>query len=238
MPPGSTYETKWEQFTHLHQTQDSLRRERRGMRRWLLLPYIAFIVPIDDPVVQAQLIEWQNVFRSYFSYDPPPPDRLHITLHYVGLLRRTPWLSWLPNAWRSAALPMLAARVQPMFESCVQFDVGIGPLNAFSNVLFAEIQDDRQCLRRLRLRLKRALPLRARPPTHWSYLPHVTLGYWGQQAAPPITDALRRYRSSIPLTFRVTCVKFTVYTRDVALRQDVLAAAQEEIIAEFRLRPT
>lgn len=229
------YRTKWEQFARLLQTQDSLASERRGWRRWLLLPYIAFVLPIEDPAVISQIAAWQQAFLSRLNYDPQPLDRLHITLHYVGLLRRKPWLL-LPNSWRKSALPQLAERARSAIESCSVFEVKLGPLNAFPNVLFAEVQDERECLRRFRLRLRRVLPLQARPPLQWTYLPHLSLGYWGRQAAAPLVDILRPYRHIEPIPLRITSVKLTVYYRDTApLGRELLTGAAEEVIAEFHL---
>jgi 2'-5' RNA ligase len=229
------YQAKWDLFSRLQQTQDSLEIERRGLRRWLLLPYIAFIIPIDDPLVVAQIARWQDAFRSWLPYDPQPLDRLHVTLHYVGFIRPRPWLL-LPNTWRRVALPWLAAHAARRLAQYKAFHIGIGPLNAFANVLFAEIQDDNDCLRTLRARIRRSLPLRARPATQWSYLPHVTLGYWGEQPAAPLIEALRSYRTVEPLTFRVDSVRLTIYTRQPFTSPDMLGKAQEEMIAEFHLK--
>ena len=231
-----SYATIWDRFGHLSQTQDSLALERRGLWRWLLLAQAAFVIPIEDPVATQQLTRWQEAFRSWLSYDPQPEDRLHITLHYVGLLRYKPWL-WLPSSWRPAAVSRLAEQVREALESVEAFDLQLGPLNAFPNVLFAEVHDRDQCLRLLRARLRRVLPLRARPPSPWPYTPHITLGNWGRQPAAPLVDALRPYRAARPVPFRVTRVRLTVYTRNaLPLRRDTLRVAQEAVIADYQLK--
>ena len=51
----------------------------------------------------------------------------------------------------------------------------------------------------LRIKLRRALPLRARPASPWPYLPHITLGYWGEQPVAPVIAALRPWRDVTPL---------------------------------------
>lgn len=229
------FQSKWSRFTRLDQTTDTLARERAAWRRWQILPYIAFIIPIDDPTVAAQLIEWQRSLASWLYYDPQPAGFLHITLHYVGMLRRSPWL--LPHTWRQAALPQLAERVRPVIENAYQFDVQIGPLNAFSNALFAEVHDNGQCIRLLRTRLRKSLPLKARPPSQWSFLPHVTLGYWGQQPAAPVINALRPFREIEPVKLRVSTVKFTIYRiGTLRYQREILSAAHEETIATYRLK--
>jgi 2'-5' RNA ligase len=230
-----SYAARWEQFTHLDHTQDSLASERRGLRRWLLRPYIAFIAPIEDPAVVGQIVAWQNALRPWLAYDPQPVNRLHITLHYVGGLRQKFWL-WLPHTWRRAALPVMSERVRGILESPPVFEIRVGPLNAFANVLFAEVQDDQQCLRVLRAKLRRALPLRARPPSPWPYLPHISLGYWGERPVAPIVEAMRPFREVEPVTLRITRARLTVYTLGTsAPRRDVLRTAQEEIVTEFVL---
>jgi 2'-5' RNA ligase len=231
-----SYATIWDRFVHLAQTQDSLALERRSLRGWLLLPYIAFVIPIEDPVVTARLKRWQEALRPWLHYDPQPAERLHVTLHYVGVLRHKPWL-WLPHSWRHAALSRIAEQARATLENFDVFDLEFGPLNAFPNVLFAEVHDSDQCLRLLRVRLRRVLPVRARPPSPWPYMPHVTLGNWGQQPVTPLVNALKPYRTAEPALFRVTHVRLTVYTRDVMpLRRDALRAAQEDVITEFRLK--
>src|SRR5690606_36086602 len=121
-------------------TDDSLRRERRGFRRWMLAPYIAFVIPIDDADVRARLAAWQNAFADMLPYQPQPVERLHHTLHYVGQLRTSPWLL-LPNTWMRASLGAMAEHVKASLAECASFTIGIGPLNAFGNTLFAEVHD-------------------------------------------------------------------------------------------------
>jgi 2'-5' RNA ligase len=117
--------------------------------------------------------------------------------------------------------------------------VRIGPLNALVSALIAEAHDDDgECLRALRLGLRRSLPLRARPPSRWAFLPHVTLGYWGVQPVAPLVEALRPFREVEPMTLTINTVRLTIYTRDpTPYRRDVLHTAQEEIIADYRLTP-
>jgi 2'-5' RNA ligase len=230
------YSAQWDRFRRLESTQDSLMRERRGWRRLLLRPTIAFVLPISDPVARARLAAWQETFRPWLLYDPQPPDRLHVTLCEVGSLCPKPWLP-LPNTWRRSVLPALAGRMRQVIESFAPLEVQIGSLNAFANVLFAEIRDPEQCLRLLRVKVRRALPLRARHQPAWIYLPHVTLGYWGQQPTAPIIKALRPYRTMEPLPLSVNRVWLTVYTPTVLpLGRDLLTTAQEDIIAEFELK--
>jgi 2'-5' RNA ligase len=234
---SQAYEAKWRQFLQLTHTHDSAVEERRGLRRWRLLPYIAVVLPVDDPVVVAQLVEWQRALQSWFPYDPMPADQFHITLNYIGLQRRNWWdLLWM-QTWRRDKLLPLIRRIERIVPDCTAFDIRIGPLNAFSNVLFAEIQDDHQCLRRLRARVRRALPLRARPVSQWAYLPHITLGLWGQQPVAPLINALRPFREVEPIPFRMTRMEFTIYTRDaVPFGPDLLTTSYEEVLAKFSLK--
>lgn len=227
----------WERFTRLSRTQDSLADERRGWRRWLLTPVVAFVIPVDDPAVCAGLESWQRALAPWLAYVPQPAERLHITLHIAGRIRPMSWLLLPSFVWRSG-VGLLAERVRPVFERFDPFEVGIGPPNAFPNALFAEVQDEADCLRVLRTALRRVLPLRARPPLRWPFVPHVTLGFWGHQPVAPLVQALGPYRSVAPLPLRVTAVHLTLYHQDSALlRPDVLRAAREEIFAEYRLGP-
>jgi 2'-5' RNA ligase len=230
------YAARWQQFRRLNHTQDSLASDRRGLRRWLLMPYITFIIPIEEPGVVAQLTQWQEALRPWLPYDPQPTDRFHISVHYVGGLREKPWL-WLPQTWRRAALPALVERAHHALKGLSCFEIQIGPLNAFPNVLITEVQDEQECLRVLRARLRRSLPLRARPPSPWPYLPHVTLGYWGEQPTAPIVKAIAPFRKAAPMTLNITSVQLTIYSLGaVPLHPDVLLTAREEIVAEFALQ--
>lgn len=96
---------------------------------------------------------------------------------------------------------------------------------------------DDECLRATRLHVRRALPLRARPPSPWNYLPHITLAYWGEQPVPPLVERLRPLREIEPLPLRVTRIRFTIYWRDHLFTPDVLARAREEVVAEYTLAP-
>jgi 2'-5' RNA ligase len=228
------YAARWAQFTRLETTKDSLAADRRGLRRWLSRPYITFIVPIEDPAVIGQIARWQDALRPWLPYEPQPAKGLHITLHYVGGLQHR---VWLPHTWRRVAVVELGKRVRNTLERQEPFIVQIGPLNAFPNVLIAEVQDEQECLRALRARLRRALPLRARPGAPWPYLPHVTLGYWGEQPAAPVIEALRPWREVTPVTVHVGRVRLTIYAlEDGPPHPDVLLTAEEEIVMEFTLK--
>ncbi len=231
------YAATWERFSRLSRTQDSLADERRGWRRWLLTPVVAFVIPVDDPAVCAGLESWQRALAPWLVYDPQPAEHLHITLHIAGRLSPVSWLL-LPSFLRRSEVGRLAERARPVFGRFNPFEVGIGPPNAFANALFAEVQDEAGCLQALRAELRRALPLRARPPLRWPFVPHVTLGFWGRQPVAPLVQALVPYRSAAPLPLRVTAVHLTLYHQDSALlRPDVLRTAREEIVAGYRLEP-
>lgn len=230
-----SYAGKWAEFMRLSTTQDTLAHERGRLRRWLLLPYVAFVIPIDDAAVRAQLVVWQQALRPFLAY-APPSDNLHITLHHAGMLQHS-LLKAMPYTWRRGALPLLARRAQPILQDFTQFTVRLGPLNAFPNALITEVQDDEACLRALRLKLRRSLPIQARPPSAWSYLPHVTLGFWGKQPAAPLVDLLETFRTVEPIEYRVRRVKFTIYERDtLPPSTDALSTARETVIAEFTLQ--
>ncbi len=236
---NEAFQANWQRFTRLDETSDILASERIGDRRWRwLLPDIAFVIPVVDEAAVAQCIEWQQALHQWFEYEPQPPERLHITLHYVGDLRRHFW-QWRLTTWGRASLRKLAERAGAALADVAPFEVLIGPLNAFPGGLFAEVHGDDHQLDRMRDAIKAALPWRASLLyIGRAYLPHVTLGYWGHQPVGPLVNALRRYREIDAVPLRVERVKFTIYARDaVPLRSDVLRTAREEVIAEYRLQP-
>jgi len=236
MQRDGAFQAVFDRFSGLSETVDILADERSGARRWRwLMPDIAFIIPIDDEAVITQCQTWQRALGHYLDYDPQPAHRLHITLHYLGDLRRYFW-QWRLTTWRRAALDGFVPHIRAALTAVPPFEVTIGPLNAFSSVLFAEVHDAGQ-LTALRARLLSALPRRAallHPSQH--YLPHITLGYWGKRAIAPLAVALEPYRQVDPLHLRIERVKFTTYARVLEpLRRDVLSTATEDIIAEYHL---
>lgn len=229
----SIFDAVWSRFTRLDQTVDLLPHALPAISH---LPIISFIVPVTDEVVLARCRAWQEAFGAWLTYDPQPPDRLHITLHYMGSLRRHFW-QWRPTTWRRAALPKLAERVGAALADVPAFDVTVGPLNAFPTALFAEVHDNGH-LHDVRRRILDALPRRAAiSRNNHEFMPHVTLGYWGLRAAAPVIAMVARYRDVEPLHLRVERVRFTVYTREFILpHEDILQTANEDIIAEYVLQ--
>ena len=223
----------WERFARLKTTRDELARERVDGQR----PYLTFLIPLDDEAVRTRCLAWQQALRPYLRYTPQPPERLHISLHYMGHLREHAW-RWGLRTWSRDVLPALAERVRPVLSAFAPFDVTVGPLNAFPGVLIAEVHDPQGRLYAMYKALKRALPWRARLGySPYPYVPHVTLGYWGEQPAAPVIRALRAYRQAKPVRFRVRRVRFTVYTRRMTANvPDVLVEAQEEVLAEYLLQ--
>lgn len=223
------FQALWQYFAQSTTTFDALAEERR------LLPDISFIIPIDDARVMAQCQAWQQAFTSYFAYDSHPAHFLHITLHHMGELRRWFWQCGEMFWWRRE-LRALAEQIREAIERIPAFDVQIGPLNSFPTALIAEVHDPGGELDALRETLKAALPPRAWPPPRFSgYLPHVTLGYWGEQAVAPLAAEIEPYRDNKPLAARIRRVKLTVYARSAVLRRDVLVTARETLIAAFQL---
>ena len=225
----------WERFVRLKTTRDELADGRSAAQR----PYLTFLIPLDDEAARARCVAWQEALRPHLRYTPQPPERLHISLHYMGYLREQAW-RWSLRTWQRSALPVLAERARPVLSAFAPFDVLIGPLNAFAGALIAEVHDPQGELHRMYAALKRALPWRARLGySPYPYVPHVTLGYWGEQPAAPLVRALRRYREAEPVRFRVRRVRFTLYTRGMAVvPSDVLVEAQEEVLAEYVLQGT
>ncbi len=223
----------WHRFSRLKTTRDGLARE-------LVVPhpYLTFLIPLEGEAVRARCAAWQEALRPYLRYAPQPPERLHISLHYMGYLREHAW-RWSLRTWRQAMLPTLAERVRPALSAFAPFEVLIGPLNAFPDVLIAEVHDPQGQLHTMQRALKRALPWRARLSyAPYPYVPHVTLGYWGKQPAAPIVQALQKYREIEPIRFQVRRVRFTLYTRNTSAAEDVLVAAQEDVLAEYVLQAT
>lgn len=229
------FQAMWRYFAQSETTVDVLAQERRVEPRFL--PDISFLMPVDDEAVIAQCRVWQAAFADRFQYLPQPLHYLHITLHYMGDLRRWYWQTG-PTLWRRAVLPAIAEQIRAALENFPAFEVQIGPLTAFPSALVAEVHDPGAELDALRETLKAALPERAWPPSRFGgYVPHVTLGYWGEQPVAPLAAAIEPFRDDDPLPLRINRVKFTTYMRDpAALRPDVLVTAREEVIAGYQLR--
>ena len=99
--------------------------------------YLAFLIPVTDPSVVAYLHDALRTIERVPGVEPYPEDYWHITdqrhrlrgqgAGRAGRCRMTPISSGIAGAARE------------IFAAQPAFDVEIGPLSAFPEVVFAQV---------------------------------------------------------------------------------------------------
>ncbi len=227
------FEMLWQRFSRLPRTIDTLGRLSARLRRLTTPINVSFLVPLTDPAVNAYLISVQETLAPYMTYAPQPAARLHITLHQLGYLRAgIP----LPRTWTPEALGTVIENTRTLFARFKPFTVRVGPINAFPNVLIAEVHDSD----RLRLLARALIDLlppsrRQRPP--YPLIPHVTLGFFGDRPTEPIIRAVQPLREQPSLPLTVDQVLLTLYYPDFGPYHThrLLEHSVEDVIARLPL---
>jgi len=176
---ATEYEAAWARFQsltgpiHGFETIDS--PWARGRAR-----YCAFLVRVNDPAAREYLRPLAERFSTVPGLTLYPEDYWHITIKTVGFL--------LPEAAAADEVPdaNLAGIIEEataVFAAHTAFDLRIGPVNAFPDVVIAEIWDG-GAVRRLNTALLGAVPGLLRQPFDGPYfLPHVSLARYSSNEA-------------------------------------------------------
>jgi 2'-5' RNA ligase len=228
------FEAMWQRFERLSSTSDTLGTWTARLQRYLKPINVSFIIPIEDQAISHNLGQAQLALMPHMDYEPQPPDKLHITLYQLGYLQTTGFR--LPGSFTRAELAQIANRVQEYLELFKPFDVRIGPINAFPNVLVAEVHDQGR-LRLLRNMVVQAVPRGLAVLPRYPLIPHITLGYFGHRPAAPIRNVIRPLRRMKPLILRVDRMDMTLYYRKAGpyARSKALVHSHEDLIATLRI---
>jgi 2'-5' RNA ligase len=224
------FEAMWQRFERLPYTTDTMGTWTARFQRYLKPINVSFIVPIEDQAICHYLGEAQMALMPHMYYEPQPPDKLHITLYQLGYLQTTGF--HFPGTFSRAELASIANRAREYLALFKPFDVQIGPINAFPNVAIAEVHDQGR-LRLLSNLIIQTVPRGLGVLPRYPLIPHITLGYFGRQPAPPVRNVIRPLRRMKPVIMQIDRVDMTLYYGKAGPyeRPHALVHSHEEVIA-------
>jgi 2'-5' RNA ligase len=189
------FEAAWAGF----QTLDSLRllpdtlesEWMRGRDR-----YLAFLCPVTDPSVVAHLHEAVRSIEGIEGVEPYPEEYWHMTVKGIGFEVEAPAQ---PDDVAYADIAGIAGAAREIFAAQPAFDVGIGPLSAFPEVVLAEVRNSIP-VRDLNRRVLEAMPGLVRYPFDGeTFLPHVSVArFTSNEGLPELKETIGRLREAPP----------------------------------------
>jgi 2'-5' RNA ligase len=200
------FDAAWAQFQTLESLRlvpDTLEAEwTRGRDT-----YLAFLIPVVDPAVAANLRELALALAEIPGVEPYPEDYWHITIKGLGFeVEGTPGAENVPPA----RVGEIAVGGGEVFRAQPSFEARIGLAAAFQEVVFAEVWDDGQ-VRTLNERLLAAIPDLVRYPFDGPhFLPHISIArFTSNDGLPRLKETIRRLRAREPgPTFSVDEIHF------------------------------
>jgi 2'-5' RNA ligase len=176
---AAEYEAAWTRFhslsglIHGFETIDS--PWARGRDR-----YGAFLVRVEDPAARDHLRPLAERLATVPALTLYPERYWHITIKTLGFLVTE---ATSPDEVQDASLASIVEAASTVFDAQPPFDLRIGPINAFPDVVIAEIWDD-GAVRRLNTALLDAMPGLLRHPFDGPhFLPHVSLARYASNGA-------------------------------------------------------
>ena len=189
--------------------------------------YLAFLVPVDDPVAVEYLRATVRRIEQIPGVEPYSESYWHITVKGLGFETGTAAQS---DEVSRRDLELVAEAAGRMFAAQPAFEVTIGPANAFPQVVFAEVWDSLP-VRELNTQLLDAFPDLIRYPFDGaSFLPHISLArFTSDEGIGQLKQALSLLRDNQPGP--------PLKVRDVQLVRARLSAAAPKIetIETYRL---
>ena len=138
-----------------------------------------FLALWPSPGVRDQLLSWRDAWRWPSNATPVRPERLHLTLHFLGDVA-------------AARLPELADGLRVPFQP---FELHFGAAQLWQHgIAVLEPAKAPERLLSLHAALGEALRALALPPESRSYRPHVTLARRAGHAIPPEGGPAIRWR--------------------------------------------
>ena len=158
--------------------------------------YLAFLCPVTDPSVVAHLHEAVRSIEGIPGVEPYPPDYWHITVKGIGFEVQQPAQ---PDDVAYADIAGIAGVAREIFAAQPTFDVGIGPLSAFPEVVFAEVQNSVP-VRDLNRRVLEVMPGLVRYPFDGeTFLPHISVArFTSDEGLPKLKETIGRLRNAPP----------------------------------------
>jgi 2'-5' RNA ligase len=192
---SAEYEASWTRFHALsgliHTFEDINSPWARGRQR-----YGAFLMRADDTALRDYLRPLSERLHSIPGVIPYPQEYWHMTIKTVGFI-----VDEVANddEVAEAALPGIIEAAEAAFERHPAFELQLGPINAFPDVVIAEVWDG-GAIRRLNTALLESVPGLLRQPFDGQhFLPHVSLArYAGNEGLEELKTALTELRGLGP----------------------------------------
>jgi 2'-5' RNA ligase len=165
------FERAWQRFQEaqtLRLLQETQEWEWTRGRR----DYAAFLFPVPEGEVRQHIAAQIERLAGIPGIDPYPESYWHVTIKGVGFVCDEPSRA---DEISGDDLSRLASGARGILESISPFEVVLGPVNAFEEVVFLEVHD-RGVVRDLNRRLIEALPgLPMYPVDGEAFLPHISI---------------------------------------------------------------
>jgi 2'-5' RNA ligase len=168
--------------------------------------YLALLVAVTDSPVLAHLRGGVRSVEGIPGVEPYPEDYWHITVKGIGFEVKT---KALPDDVAYDDVEAIARAARDIFAAQPPFEVRIGPLSAFPEVVFAEVRVSLP-VRNLNRRFLEAIPTLLRYPFDGeTFLPHISIArFTSNEALPELKETLARQRKAHPgPTFRIAEVQ-------------------------------
>ncbi|HEY5639682.1 MAG TPA: 2'-5' RNA ligase family protein [Dehalococcoidia bacterium] len=194
MPKLSTdFDSAWRRF----QEADTLRLLESTLEwEWTRgrTDYFAFLISVSDAAVREYASRMIAQVADIPGVDPYPPPYWHVTIKGVGFLAETPSAA---DEVSLADVERLAESVRPALESQAPFEITVGPVNAFAEVVLLEAHDG-GAVRRLNSCLLEAAPDLPRYAVDGEmFLPHVSIArFSSNEGLPQLKDTLAGLRET------------------------------------------
>jgi 2'-5' RNA ligase len=155
--------------------------------------YGAFLVRVDDATARDHLRPLAERIAGVPGVIPYPEEYWHITIKTAGFLVPEPTAE---DEVPEAAIAQIIESATGILDPQPAFDLQIGPINAFPDVVIAEVWDA-GVVRRLNTALLEAVPGLLRQPFDGPYfLPHVSLArYAGNEGIEQLKSTLADLRT-------------------------------------------
>jgi 2'-5' RNA ligase len=168
--------------------------------------YLAFLIPVTDESVVAYLHDAVRRIERIPGVEPYPEDYWHITVKGIGFEAKAPAQ---PDDVAYADIAGITGAAREIFAAQTAFDVEIGPLTAFPEVVFAEVKNSTP-VRDLNRRILEALPGLIRYPFDGeTFLPHISVArFTSNEGLPELKETIGGLRNAPPgPTFRIAEVQ-------------------------------
>jgi 2'-5' RNA ligase len=156
--------------------------------------YAAFLIEVTDPAVREHIAGVLEAISDVPGVEPFPEAYWHATIKGVGFITEEPRLE---DDVSPGELERMAEEARPLLEAEGAFGARIGPVNAFAEVVFMEVEDG-GVIRSLNGRLLEGVAgLRPTPVDGGNFLPHVSIARFSSaEGLPRLKEALGRLRAN------------------------------------------